>query len=802
MGATWIVARAAVRRRRTQTAMIGVIVALCTATMLVGLALLAAVSGPFDRSFAELRGAHATAEFDSAKVTEDQVAATAHAAGVVASAGPFPVAVAAAKLSAGPGGISGGSMRIAGRTDPAGGVDELKLTYGRWFTAPGEVVISSEVRIGGPEPGAAIGKKLTFPGVGEVTIVGIAYSVTQTADAWMQPDEVRKIGATSSQMLYRFAPAAAQTTEQMKQHLADVTARLPADAVHGTSSYLTNRERAGQRAKTISSFLTVFAALSLLVAVLVIGNVVSGAVIAGFRSIGVLKAVGFSPGQVTAAYLLMMTGPALFGCAVGAVLGNLAGTWLLGQFGDDYVLGVDTSPAPALTVAVAVAIPALVALTALIPALRAGRQSATAALSSQATNTGRGRGIQRRLSRSRLPRSVSLGLALPVVRPARTLLTLVAIILGSATVVFATGLLTSAQRWNDTLSHTNSIQVQVLNPPASEGGGRTTAGGTEPGGGPGGVGDEWGARQQPQGEHLTDSQVDAFLRSTPGAKYVSTQNQTETAVGGLTENVTLYAYTGDSANLGYEMLAGRWFAGSGEAVVGTEMLHLTGKSIGDTITLFIDGKSAQVRIVGEVFATHPEVYVDWSSVSFLDPDANPRTFLVGLKPGFTATQFINSVATGGKAGLIAMEQENDQVSMNELRIVIGTLTLALLLVAGLGVAHTVVLNTRERRRDLAIVKAVGMTPGQVVVMAITSMAALGLIGGVLGLPGGVAAQQWIIRFIGDTEGTRLPQIITDVYAAPALAVLFLSGVVIAVLGALIPARQAARVSTASALHTE
>ena len=125
-----------------------------------------------------------------------------------------------------------------------------------------------------------------------------------------------------------------------------------------------------------------------------------------------------------------------------------------------------------------------------------------------------------------------------------------------------------------------------------------------------------------------------------------------------------------------------------------------------------------------------------------------------------------------------------------------------MVVAGLGVAHTVVLNTRERRRDLAIVKAVGMTPGQVVVMAVTSMAALGLIGGVLGLPGGVAAQQRIIRLIADSEDTGLPQSIIDVYAVPALAGLLLCGVVIAVLGALLPARRAARVSTAAALHTE
>ncbi|WP_425569357.1 FtsX-like permease family protein [Nonomuraea salmonea] len=35
------------------------------------------------------------------------------------------------------------------------------------------------------------------------------------------------------------------------------------------------------------------------------------------------------------------------------------------------------------------------------------------------------------------------------------------------------------------------------------------------------------------------------------------------------------------------------------------------------------------------------------------------------------------------------------------------------------------LNTRERRRDLAMLKSIGMTPRQVTLMMITSMAALG-----------------------------------------------------------------------------
>lgn len=782
MGATWAVARAAVRRRRTQTALIGVIVTLCTAALLVGLALFAAVTGPFDRTFADLDGAHATVLYDNTRLTDDRVAATAQADGVTATAGPFPVTTA--PLQNRPM-MGGGPMRIVGRAAPGDEADRLQLTHGRWAQAPGELVVASHVRWG-PDPNRVLGRTYTLPNLGTATVVGVAYSVTQSADAWMSPDDVRRIGTTGTQMLYRFAPGSTGTAALLDQRLAAVTSAVPADAVTGTGTYLTNRERAGQRAKTLSAFLTVFAVLSLIVAVLVIGNVVSGAVIAGHRSIGVLKAVGFTPGQVTAVYLLMMTGPALFGGALGAALGNLGTSWLLEQFQNDtYVLGLDTTPSPVLTVAVLVAVPVLVAVTALVPALRAGRTTATAALSAIASPTGRGRTVQRLLSRSRLPRAVSLGLALPVVRPARTLLTLLAVVLGSATVVFSMGLAESAGRWNDALVRADHVQVEVMNPPS---GGPTEFDG--------------GARRQPQVNRMTDAQVDAFVRGLPGARYVTTVFRGDAAVAGLTENVDMNAFRGDSAQLGYQILDGRWISGPGEAAVGAEVLRLTGKSIGDTLTLTVEDRTVPVRIVGEIFGVHSEIYVDWASVSFLDPASRMPAYLVGLAPGTTAAQFIDRVATGGDAGLIATAPEDDEIDMAALLSVVGALTAALLLVAGLGVAHTAMLNTRERRRDLAIVKSVGMTPAQAAVMVVTSMAALGVLGGLLGLPTGVAAQQRIIQLIGEAAGTRLPQPIVDVYSPPQLAILLLSGVLIAVLGALLPARQAARISTAEALHTE
>jgi putative ABC transport system permease protein len=51
-------------------------------------------------------------------------------------------------------------------------------------------------------------------------------------------------------------------------------------------------------------------------------------------------------------------------------------------------------------------------------------------------------------------------------------------------------------------------------------------------------------------------------------------------------------------------------------------------------------------------------------------------------------------------------------------------------------------------------------------------------------------------------GLRLPASFLDVYGAPELIVLALAGLVIAVIGAVPPATWAAKIRTATALHTE
>ncbi|MEU6532103.1 FtsX-like permease family protein [Streptomyces sp. NPDC046928] len=126
----------------------------------------------------------------------------------------------------------------------------------------------------------------------------------------------------------------------------------------------------------------------------------------------------------------------------------------------------------------------------------------------------------------------------------------------------------------------------------------------------------------------------------------------------------------------------------------------------------------------------------------------------------------------------------------------------LALVSALGVFNTVVLNTRDRRRDLGTLKSMGMTPGQVTLMTVTSMAVLGVLGSLLGIPLGVAGYELVVPRMADAVDITLPAFMTDVWRAPACAALALAGVVIAVLGALVPARRAGRLTIAEVLRGE
>ncbi|WP_236654284.1 ABC transporter permease [Streptacidiphilus anmyonensis] len=773
--AVWAVARAAVRRRKLQTGVIGVVVLVSTMTIVVALGLLDAASAPFDRAFAQQRGSQVTASFDAGRVSAAQLAATGHASGVTAVAGPFPEALATLDRTV----VTHvpGPVTVVGRAGPGGSVDRVNLWAGRWAAGPGEVVFSSPPGILGEGTHAALGRQVVLSGV-RFTVVGLASSVSESADAWVAPDRIAALHPESVQMLYRFAHAG--TDAEVAADVRAVADAVPRGALTASESYLSLERRSESSPNAFVPFLMVFGILGLLVAVLIVGNVVSGAVVSGFRHIGMLKALGFTPNQVVAVYLVMVSAPALVGCALGVVLGDLTEQPLMEQLLGNGITGAYLADSVGLSawvdIVALLGVPTLVLLAALAPSLRArGLPAARAVSAGSVQRGGRALRIQRALTGSRLPRSVSLGLGLPFARPGRSALTLAAVVLGVTTVTFSTGLAATVTAFGDAAEGGGAYQV-VVNA------GRADVGTTPP-------------------TH-TDPQIQALLAALPGATQVTPSAYVPVRLAGAAQGLTLTAYRGTSSDLGTMVVRGRWFDGPGEVVVTPGFLNLHGLSVGDRLTLRTAGREERVTVVGESLSGDPDyLSTDWTTATALAPGVTGRQYLVKLAPGTSVDAYQRAVRAADP-GLHPSAKETVNAASVTAVGSASVLTLLLGAVAALGVFNTVVLNTRERRRDLGVLKSIGMTPRQVTAMTVVSMAALGLVGGVVGVPLGVLAHALVLPLTGRGGGIDFPPSMRDVWHPAGLVLLVLSGVALAALGAFVPSRAAARLTIARVLHNE
>jgi putative ABC transport system permease protein len=777
--------RATTGRHRLPTVVVALVVLVSTAILVLGVGLLTAADAPFDRGFARDHGAHAVVTFDASKVTAAQIAATAKRPGVTAAAGPYQVASVA--LSAD--GVRLPAATVVGRSDPGGNVDVLSLGRGRWVRGPGEIVLSR--RFGGQY---RLGDRLATGGAGapSLVVVGIASSITRTADAWVAPAELAALrggSAPTSQMLYRFAPAG--DDHAVTTAVTAVTAGLPPHAVLGVGSYLAVRLASNQSSATATPFVIAFAVLGIVISLLIVANVVSGAVVAGHRKIGILKAIGFTPAQVVATYTGRMLVPAAAGCALGAVLGNLLALPVLNQAAQAYDVPVVTVPAWASGAAVA-ALVLVVVVAAVLPAMRAGRLGTTHVITlGRAPRAGRGQSGRRLLARTHLPRPVSLGLGTTFTRPARSAGAVIAILLGATAAVFATGLATSLIKVGDGLTRAQSapVRVELAEPVAPAKHGTAPAGSTTPGATP-----------------MDAAAVASRLRHIPGTAHLAAVRQTSVTVPGTTGSIAVTGYRGDSSWTGHRLISGRWFTGKYEAVVPTYLLTVTGKHIGDRLTLSAGSRTRTVRIVGEIFdLDHAglDLITGDAVVTGLDPAAPVSGFEAGLTPGASVSRYLTAV---DQALPRTVASAQSQKSANDTITIFVELIISLLVLVGivavLGVFNTTLLSTREQVRDIGILKAVGMTPRQVRVMIVTSLAWLGAVTGALAIPIGIALHNQVLQAMAHAAATRLPSGFGDVYNPAELAGLAVLGLAIAVAGALVPAGWAARSPAATSLRAE
>jgi len=776
-------------RHKVQAVVIGMVLLVSTASATLAFALLAASNAPFARAFAAQRGADVTVTVNAARASSAELAATKTLGGVTAAAGPFGEATVQVQA----GGQPFGQLVLAGRASPGGALDDLVLNAGHWPDGPGQVVLDASPGPGqggqgvglGQGGGAQLGSTLSVtgvPGAPALTVVGFANSITNTADGWVTPGEIARLRGPgtppSAQMLYRFTSAGSYA--QVRADVAAVARALPPGAVAGAGSWLAAQDAETGNGAIMEPFVVAFALIGLVMAVLIVGNVVSGAVVAGYRRIGVLKSIGLTPAQVVVAYLSRVGGPALAGCLAGVVVGNLLAVSVLHQSSAAYGVGSQQVPWWA-SVAAPVGMLALTALAAFGSALRAGRLSAAEAIAAgRAPRAGRGYAAHRLANRLGLPRPIGLGLAAPFARPARTLVSLAAIAFGATAVIFAFGLHSSLSRAaaSQTLSAAVPVQIQQFGPGA-------------------------GPQQFPDGAQ--DAAVTAALRAQPGTRYDVAVYLDQVKLPGIAQGVNAQAFGGDASWIGYGVIAGHWYDAPGEVDVNTAFLTQSGLAVGDNATVMIGTHPVTVRIAGEVFhpSHQPTLFGSVQTLPGLATTANLQEYYVGLRPGTSVSAYIQAVnarlGSGSPWGATGPDGGQFYQIASAL---IGLLALMVAVAAGLGVLNTVLMTTRDRVHDLGIFKALGMRPGQMLTMVVCWIAGPAVIAAVIAAPAAVALNTATIGAMAGTAHTGIPASFTQVFPPSRLALLSLAALAIAAAGALLPAGWAARARPATALRAE
>lgn len=253
------------------------------------------------------------------------------------------------------------------------------------------------------------------------------------------------------------------------------------------------------------------------------------------------------------------------------------------------------------------------------------------------------------------------------------------------------------------------------------------------------------------------------------------------------------------------LLAGRGPVAEDEVALGTETLERLGLAVGDMAPVDSDRQTRSLRIVG--VAVFPELGVDGdlangalltrAGAETLRLDRSSGLALVRVAPGAEVGKVLARHARGNVDSAFPSEPPRLR-NMREVGAIPLALAVFLALLATVAVGHAVAVSVGTRRREIAILRALGLVRNQVRAVVAIQAGVTVVAGLIVGMPFGVAIGRRTWKLIA--AGLGVPD--RPVVPLTACLATVAAALIIANVMAALPAWAAARLRPAEILRTE
>ncbi|MGW7100055.1 FtsX-like permease family protein [Streptomyces sp. NPDC054838] len=741
------------------------------ASLLLAGAMFSYAANPWQRIFNQSQGAHIWLHTRAGAADLD---ALGRLDGVAALSGPYRTAATTVESR-------GARARVALRASSVQPPETGRplLTAGSWLTATdsgaglGAVVLESSVaRALWAEPGETV--RVTGPDGAphELRVAGIA----EAAEPRYQPGGAPGIGWVLSPTLDTIAPT--DTGQSVGLRLRDpadtdfmvqrAVTVLGADRVAQVTKWQQARAEAGGDDRLLGQMFAVFGLGALLAAALAASGAIGARVRGQLRDIAILKAIGFTPGQVARGFLVQHLAFALLGVALGTTAIALLGARIPGRIGEAAAVWQDLPGHAGLMIGVPCGAVLLIAAATGISAWRSGRvppvPAARAALPTAAPMTALGR----RALGMRVPAALVLGWRAAFPRRVRTLASVGRLALPLLMITVA------LVAWS-TLDQFRS-RPALMGLPAA-----LTV-----------------RAERPTG--LSDAELEKTLAAVPGIAAVHPGAEMAALVPGQTGTITLRGLGTTTHPYPSAVVEGRAGGGPDEAVAGQGLLDLLGVRVGDWVRMTVEGRPQVLHLVGRTIEPDSGGRVITTTIDALrerDPQLRPHFQALVLRKGADPRAVRSTLAVAAGGTLEIRETPNPADRLEPARAVIAALIAVLALIGLIELLTLISAGVRDRGRDLLALKAMGLTPRQIGSMIVVAAGLTALVSAVAAAVVGAVSGRWLVDAQGASSGigagiARLPSL-------PVLLTVIVGAVLGAVAAATLPATRTARRRLADSL---